>query len=56
MSGVLIGEGAYGMTVIADPTYPPYWWAEAAVGVVLAACVVSLTPRTDCRQLASRSQ
>jgi hypothetical protein len=35
MSGVLIGEGVYGLAYIADTTYPPYWWGEAIVGVVL---------------------
>ncbi|MFC3996968.1 DUF6518 family protein [Nocardiopsis sediminis] len=32
MSGVLVGEGAYGLTVIADTTSPPYWWGSIAVG------------------------
>jgi hypothetical protein len=35
MSGVLIGEGVYGLAYIADTTYPPYWWGEVIVGVVL---------------------
>lgn len=33
--GLLIGEGVYGLLVIADSTYPPYWWAEILVGVGL---------------------
>jgi hypothetical protein len=37
MSGVLVGEGVYGLTVIADTTYPPYWWGQAILGVVLLA-------------------
>ena len=40
MSGVLIGEGVYGLTYIADTTYPPYWWVEIAVGVALLSWVV----------------
>jgi hypothetical protein len=35
MSGVLIGEGAYGLAYIADTTYPPYWWVEIVVGAAL---------------------
>ena len=35
MSGVLIGEGAYGLAYIADTTYPPYWWGQIAVGLLL---------------------
>jgi hypothetical protein len=35
VSGVLIGEGVYGLTVIADTTYPPYWWVQMAVGAAL---------------------
>ena len=40
MSGVLIGEGVYGLTYIADTTYPPYWWVEIAVGAALLSWVV----------------
>lgn len=35
MSGILIGEGLYGLAYLADTTFPPYWWGEAVVGVVL---------------------
>jgi hypothetical protein len=35
MSGILIGEGIYGLTQIADTTYPPYWWGEIVVGLIL---------------------
>ncbi|MBA3555419.1 MAG: glycosyltransferase family 4 protein [Gemmatimonadales bacterium] len=35
MSGLLIGEGIYGLIYIADTTYPPYWWGELIVGVGL---------------------
>lgn len=45
MSGVLIGEGVYGLTEIADTTYAPFWLGEAVVGVVLAAWVVSRSPK-----------
>ena len=32
---MLIGEGIYGLTQIADTTYPPYWWGEIVVGLIL---------------------
>ena len=35
ISGVLIGEGAYGLAYIADTTYPPYWWGQIVVGLLL---------------------
>ena len=35
ISGVLVGEGIYGLAYIADTTYPPYWWGEIIVGVAL---------------------
>lgn len=35
MSGVLVGEGVYGLNYIADTTYPPYWYGSAVVGVAL---------------------
>lgn len=35
MSGVLIGEGVYGLRYVADTTYPPFWWGELALGVTL---------------------
>jgi len=35
MSGVLVGEGAYGLIVIADTTDPVYWWVSIVAGVVL---------------------
>ncbi len=40
MGGVLIGEGAYGLTYVADTTFPPYWWGEIVVGAVLL-CVIA---------------
>ncbi len=39
VSGVLFGEGIYGLTSIADTTYPPYWWCEILVGLVLLLAV-----------------
>ncbi|WP_017569947.1 DUF6518 family protein [Nocardiopsis halotolerans] len=33
MSGVLVGEGAYGLAYIADTTSPVYWSGSIAVGV-----------------------
>lgn len=45
MSGVLIGEGVYGLAFIADTTYPPYWWGETLVGLILLTLVVGRRPR-----------
>ncbi|SDQ70555.1 DUF6518 family protein [Quadrisphaera sp. DSM 44207] len=41
MSGVLVGEGAYGLRYVAATTYPPYWWASIAAGVVLLAVALA---------------
>lgn len=46
MSGVLIGEGAYGLAYIADTTYPPYWWGSIIAGIVLFV-VVAVTRLPD---------
>lgn len=40
MSGVLIGEGAYGLRYVAATTSPPYWWVEIVAGVLLLAVAV----------------
>lgn len=45
MSGVLVGEGVYGVTFIADTTYTPYWWGEILVGLALAGWVVGRSRR-----------
>lgn len=37
MSGVLVGEGSYGLGYVGDTTYPPFWWGEIAVGLILLA-------------------
>ncbi|MDT7536522.1 MAG: hypothetical protein QOI82_107 [Actinomycetota bacterium] len=34
---LLIAEGSYGLTVIADTTYPPYWRLEIGTGLGLLA-------------------
>ncbi|RKT88811.1 hypothetical protein SAMN05421805_107228 [Saccharopolyspora antimicrobica] len=39
VSGVLIGEGVYGLLYIADTTSPSYWWGQIVVGLVLLAAV-----------------
>ncbi len=39
MSGVLVGEGVYGLAFIADTTVPLYWWGEVAVGGLLLIAV-----------------
>ena len=41
MSGVLVGEGVYGLAYIADTTYPPYWWGQIAVGLALLVVVTT---------------
>jgi hypothetical protein len=47
MAGLLIGEGVDGLTYVADSTYPPYWRAEIAAGVlVLVAGIAVLTGLT----------
>ena len=52
MSGVLIGEGAYGLAYIADTTYPPYWWGQIVVGLVLLlAIMVRRLPAREDRAL-----
>lgn len=45
MSGVLAGEGVYGLRFIGDSTSPVYWWCEILAGVILAAWVVLRDPR-----------
>jgi hypothetical protein len=44
MSGVLVGEGAWALASVADTTYPPYWWAEIVVGLVLLATLTRGSP------------
>jgi hypothetical protein len=52
MSGVLIGEGAYGLAYIADTTYPPYWWGQIVVGLLLQLLImVRRLPRLRDRAL-----
>ena len=43
MSGILIGEGVYGLSTIVDTTYPPYW-GQIVVGVVILASVAAQRP------------
>lgn len=45
IAGVLIGEGVYGLTYIADTTYPPYWVVEAVVGVAFLVAFAIRRPR-----------
>lgn len=40
LSGLLVGEGVYGLRYVAETTSPPYWWGELVVGV-LALVVLS---------------
>lgn len=46
LAGVPIGEGMYGLAVIADTTSPPYWWAELTIGVALMCMIAALRLRT----------
>jgi hypothetical protein len=41
MSGTLVGEGSYGLLIIANTTSPPFWIAEIATGVTLLVVVGS---------------
>lgn len=34
VAGILIGEGAYGLRVVAETTPAGYWWAQMAVAVL----------------------
>lgn len=42
LAGMLIGEGVYGLTVVADTTSPVYWWLVIGLG---AALLVGLAAR-----------
>lgn len=44
VASVLIGEGVYGLTVVADTTSPVYWVVQIVIGAVLT-LVVILRPR-----------
>jgi Family of unknown function (DUF6518) len=44
-------EGLYGLSTIADTTYPPYWPGEIVVGVVILALVAVQRP-TQVRRVA----
>ena len=35
MSGVLVGEGVFGLIFVAATTSPPYWWGQVGVGIGL---------------------
>ena len=41
MSGILVGEGVYGLTFVSDTTSPPYWWGSILAGLVLLGLVAS---------------
>jgi len=38
-AAVLVGEGVYGLTVIADTTSPVYWWLQIGTGMAVALLV-----------------
>lgn len=39
LAGILVGEGVYGLTVVADTTSPVYWWIAIALGAALVTAV-----------------
>lgn len=39
LAGTLVGEGVYGLTVIADTTSPVYWWLVLVLGAAVAVAV-----------------
>lgn len=41
IGGLLIGEAVYGLVVIGDTTYPPYWWGQLAAGLFVLGGVTS---------------
>lgn len=45
MAGILVGEGVYGLTVIAETTAPAYWWSSIALGVVRLVAAAALRLR-----------
>jgi len=45
-SAVLVGEGVYGLTQVADSTSPVYWWLQIAGGVAFVAVVSMRMLRT----------
>ena len=45
LSGIFLGEAAYGLTVVADTTSPVYWVVIGAVGGILLVGMVSLRVR-----------
>jgi hypothetical protein len=46
VSGMLIGEGIYGLRYISDTTYPPYWRGEIIVGALTLALTVGVRLRS----------
>lgn len=45
LAGILVGEGVYGLTVVAATTSPVFWWAAIAAGVALLVAVAALRLR-----------
>lgn len=45
ISGIFLGEAAYGLTVVADSTSPVYWVVIGALGTILLVGMVSLRVR-----------
>lgn len=40
VAAVFIGEGVYGLTVVAETTSPVYWWLQITAGAVLTVVVL----------------
>jgi uncharacterized protein DUF6518 len=47
IAGILVGEGAYGLTVIADTTSPEYWTLQITVGLGIVLAVAIRLRRTS---------
>lgn len=45
LAGVLVGEGVYGLTVVAATTSPVFWWVSIGIGVALVVTVAALLLR-----------
>jgi hypothetical protein len=41
LAGLVIGEGVYGLTEVADTTSPVYWWMAIAVGAALLLTMIA---------------
>ena len=42
VTGILVGEGVYGLTLVSATTSPVYWWSELAVGLAMFVALLEL--------------